>query len=260
MSGVLIILPPSESKRAPGDHGRPVALDELSFPELRPTRERIAEALVATSAGADAFARLLVRPTLAAQVERNTRLFDLPASPVLDVYSGPLHLGLDAASLSPAARDRAAKEVVVTSALWGALRPADAIPPYRLDVCAHLVDMEPLESTWRDVLPDVLAEAAGPSGMVVDLRSPGYQAMGSPTGLGARTVLLRVAQEGFGGRRIGDVIAKRVRGQAARYLIECGADPEDPGELAGLLGERWPVDLAATGPRGASTLTLFVTD
>ena len=256
---MLIILPPSETKRPPLDHGRPVAMDELSFPALAATRERVAEALVATSAGPDAFARLGVRPTLAAQVARNTHLFELPASPVLDVYAGPLHQGLDAASLSPAARGRASREVVVTSALWGALRPADAIPPYRLDVCAHLLDMEPLESTWRDILPGVLAEAAGSSGVVVDLRSPGYQAMGVPTGPGPGTVRLRVAQEGFGGRRIGDVIAKRVRGQAARYLLESGEDPGDAGELAGLLGERWPVDLAPTGPRGTSTLTLFVT-
>ena len=82
---MLIILPPSESKRPPADHGRPVDLDGLSFPVLAPTRERVAEALVATSAGLDAFARLAVRPTLAAQVARNTHLFDLPVSPVLDV-------------------------------------------------------------------------------------------------------------------------------------------------------------------------------
>jgi cytoplasmic iron level regulating protein YaaA (DUF328/UPF0246 family) len=259
MSSVLIILPPSESKRPPGDRGPAVDLDRLSFPELGPTRERIATALVETSAGLDAFARLGVGPNIAPQVARNTHLFELPVRPVLDVYTGPLHQGLDAASFSPAARDRASREVVVTSALWGALRPADAIPAYRLDVCARLVGMDRLEPTWRELLPGVLAEVAGPSGLVVDLRSPGYQALGSPAGLGARTVRLRVAQEGLGGRRIGDVVAKRVRGQAARHLLERGADPEDAGELAGLLDERWPVDLAATGPGGTTTLTLYVT-
>ena len=81
-----------------------------------------------------------------------------------------------------------------------------------------------------------------------------------PAGLGDRTVTLRVSQAGIGGRRIGDVIAKRVRGQAARHLLETGADPGDLGELASVLGERWPVDLVAGRGDRPSTLTLFVTD
>lgn len=254
----MIIAPPSESKRAPAASGPPVRLETLSFPELVPTRRRIAEALIRTSASLDAFERLRVKPTLAPEVPRNVHLFELPAMPVLDVYTGPLHEGLDAAGLSDAAAERAAECLVVVSALWGALRPIDRIPPYRLSLHAWLPGIDRLDATWREVLPDVLAGAAGDAGVVVDLRSPSYRAIGMPTGLGDRTVILRVDQ-GRPGNRLGDVIAKHVRGEAARHLLESGTNPADPHELGDVLGDRWPVRLESPERPGKPwTMTLSI--
>ena len=85
--------------------------------------------------------------------------------------------------------------------------------------------------------------------------------MGMPSGLGDRTIALRVDQSSGDGRRIGDVIAKRIRGQAARQLLDAGDEPEDPGALARILAERWPVRLQEPERPGMPwTMTLTADD
>lgn len=240
---MLILLPPSEGKAEPARRGRPVDLGALSFPELTVTRQRVLDALVATSALPDAPARLMAGARVADEVARNTRLGSLPARPALEVYTGVLYEALGAAALSTAARRRAATRLVVVSGLWGAVRPTDRIPPYRMHVCAHLVGMGGLEPLWREVLPQVLAAAAGRRGVVVDLRSSSYQAMGMPAGLAERTVTVRVVREVDGRRSVVSHLAKHTRGLVARHLLESGADPRTPGALVDVLADRWAAEL-----------------
>jgi cytoplasmic iron level regulating protein YaaA (DUF328/UPF0246 family) len=249
---VLIILPPSETKLPPAEDGVPLELERLSFPSLTPMRERVMEALAATSRLPDAFRRLQVRPSLVSEVANNEHLRELPTRRAVDTYAGPLYEGLRPSAWSTHADRRAARHVVIVSALWGALRPADRIPPYRLHVCARLVDMDRLEPTWRTLLPGTLTDAAGKHGPVLDLRSPAYQAVGRPSGLDAETITLRIRPSPGGPAHIGDVIAKRVRGEVASHLLSSGANPEDPLDIADVLAARWSLEIDPPSGRSRS--------
>jgi hypothetical protein len=255
---VLIILPPSETKRPPPETGVPLDLALLSFPSLTAMRERVMDALIVTSRGADAVRRLMVGPTLAEEVARNVGVRDLPTRPAVDTYAGPLYQGLDAESWTPHVERRAARQAIIVSALWGALRPSDPIPPYRLHVCAHLIGIDRLEPAWRTLLPDLLADAAAGHGPILDLRSPSYQAVGRPRDLDEQTVTLRI-RPSPGAARIGDVIAKRVRGEAANHLLGSEADPDDALDIADLLASRWPIEIEPPPGRNRTwTVTLQI--
>ena len=255
---MLVLLPPSESKAVPPRRGRPVDLDALCFPGLTAHRLRLLEALAAASAGPDAAARLGFGASLAAEVARNTRLPDVPALPVSRLYTGVLYDALGWATLDDASRRRGARRVVVVSALWGALRPADRVPPYRLSMGTDLPDVGPLAAAWRPVLGAALTEAAGRRGVVVDCRSSSYAAAWSPAGaLAGRTAAIRVLRDGPDGRTVVSHLAKHTRGEVARHLLVTGADPRDVPALAACLAERWDVEPVAP-PRPGRPWTLDV--
>jgi cytoplasmic iron level regulating protein YaaA (DUF328/UPF0246 family) len=256
---VLIILPPSESKRPPADGSPPLDLGELSFPVLNPLRNEILGALIATSRRPDALRRLRVGPSIAGEVRRNVMLREAPTAAAVQVYRGAFYQALDPSTWSATAARTSASQLVIVSALFGALRPADEIPAYRLDLHSRLVGIDSLKATWRTILPEVLGEAAGRRGAVLDLRSPSYQAVGMAEGLTERTVTVRVVRDADGSGLIGDVIPKRTRGWLARHLLESGEDPEHPAALTEIVADRWPVELAR--PRRATqtwTLTVAV--
>lgn len=246
---MLVLLPPSESKTGRA-RGKALDLDSLSFPALTPARERVLTALAEVSAREDAHERLGVSPNLVTEVARNTALMTAPAPPASDVYSGVLYDALDLASLSPGAKRRAGRWLVVVSALFGAVRPGDRIPPYRLSMAVNLPGIGPLAAHWREVLDTELSAAAG-TGLVVDCRSSTYAAAWQPTGETAeRWVHVRVPGATH--------MAKHTRGLVARHLLGVDREPRTPRALAAALEPAFGVELS--GPaKGAGPLRLDVT-
>jgi cytoplasmic iron level regulating protein YaaA (DUF328/UPF0246 family) len=254
---VLILVPPSEGKTAPAA-GDPLDLDALAFPALTPVREATIAALQELSAGeqARALKELKLGPKSREALRDNHALRTAPAAPAAEVYTGVLFERLGLGTLDAAARARADAHVLVISALWGALRPTDRIPAYRLAAAARLPGRPTAKRTWRPALTDVLPQ----DGLAVDLRSGAYRDLwaGPPAG---RTVRVGVVREAGGRRTVVSHDAKATRGAVARTLLQ-DADAWDggvatPEALAGRLrAAGWEVELGGPGRDGAVDLTI----
>ncbi len=230
-----------------------MGLDRLSFPQLSDVRKKVLTALVETSARPEALDLLHVGASLADEVARNLTVETAPTRPAHAVYTGVLYDALGWSTLPVSARRRGANRVVITSALWGALRPNDRVPSYRLSMDADLAELGPLARLWRTELPAVLASAAGRRGLLVDCRSGPYAAAAPLTGLlAARTVAIRVLREQDGHRSVVSHLAKHTRGEVTRHLLERDVDPATPAALAEAVGDRWPVELIAPPKPGTS--------
>ncbi len=199
---MLVLLPPSQGKATP-DRGRRAALSKLVYPRLRETRERLIDAVDPGLRGA-------------------------PAIPAAELYTGVLFAALGLADLPW-------DGVLIASALWGVVRPGDRIPAYRLDMGARPAGIGGLAAYWREPLRAALPDR----GLVLDMRSGSYAAAWQPSR--ARHLAVRGLTEAPDGRRtVITHMAKRVRGEVARLVIQAGGAerPEEVAEIATAAGLR----------------------
>ncbi|WP_106537889.1 YaaA family protein [Haloactinopolyspora alba] len=255
---MLILLPPSEGKTAPTS-GAPVDLDALSFPQLTGDRVDMMAALVRLCREQpDAAVRTLgLGPQQADDVARNGALPHAPAAPARLIYSGVLHDALGLAELGGAAAARADSALVLMSALWGALRPSDTIPAYRLGGDVTLPGVGKVSTFWRSVLRTALPPTD--DGLIVDLRSSTYAGFWRPdVDAASRTAAVRVLHEHDGKRTVVSHHNKATKGHIARRLLELDNDPATPRELAELLSaDGWSVE-STPGPRPTTPTTVDV--
>lgn len=200
---MLVLLPPSEGKTAP-EAGEPVDLGSLAFAaELGSKREQVLDAL-------------------------DPRLRKAPTAPASEVYSGVLFKRLELPKLPVRAR----RQVLIASALWGVVRPDDRIPHYKLPPKEKLSGIGSLPKFWRPALAEALPDKEGE--LIVDMRSGAYSAMWKPKQ--ATLLPVRAFTEEQGERKAVSHMAKAVRGDVARGLLEAKKMPVGP-EAAGAIAE-----------------------
>jgi cytoplasmic iron level regulating protein YaaA (DUF328/UPF0246 family) len=200
---MLVLLPPSEGKAHP-EAGEPVDLDSLAFvEELSERREKMLGALDPGLRGAQ-------------------------AAPAAEVYTGVLFQRLELPKLPAKAR----RQVLIASALWGVVRPDDRIPYYRLPPKEKLAGIGPLAKFWRPALVEALPDEEGD--LIVDMRSAAYSTMWKPKQ--AKLLAVGAFTESEGERKAVSHMAKAVRGDVARALLEAKRAPANP-EAAAAIAE-----------------------
>ncbi|HEX3823635.1 MAG TPA: peroxide stress protein YaaA [Mycobacteriales bacterium] len=239
---MLVLLPPSEAKSSGGD-GPPVDLATLSWLALTAVRERVARTLATVCQGNAERARKRLGLSLALDDDRaaNAELWASPTMPAGARYSGILHDALGYPTLPAAARKRAADSVVVFSGLWGATRPTDLLPAYRIGIGTQLPRIGPLPALWRKPLHGALDEQIGDEG-AIDLRSSGYSLMYRPS-TAAAPKLIAVKITGPDGKRAAASYQSKVaKGRLVREMVR-GAAPS----LDGLLIAAKKIGVSADG-------------
>ncbi|MEX0426904.1 peroxide stress protein YaaA [Nocardioides sp. DS6] len=241
---MLILLPPSEGKTAPR-RGAPLDLGSLSLPVLTPARAEVIDALVELCAAdpVKAVDVLGIPKTQPELVDLNAALREAPTARADRIYTGVVYDALDPATLSTAAKRRAAGRVMVTSSVFGLVGLGDRIPAYRLSGDTTLPGLGGVQAHWRRHLGPGVVEALG-RGLLVDLRSGTYAAFWRPEGeIAARTATVRVLHEVDGRRTVVSHFNKATKGRIVRALLEAGAAPRTPAALAEALRDLgWAVE------------------
>ncbi|HWU48174.1 MAG TPA: peroxide stress protein YaaA [Humibacter sp.] len=247
---MLVILPPSETKRPGGEPGSRLRLSDLRFPVLTPQRRLTLSAVRALARDHDAsIAALRLGPKQHGEVAKNRRITTSPTMPAVDRYTGVLYDALDAGTLPAQSRRYLGDQVVVHSAVLGPIGAMDAIPDYRLSHDSRLPDVR-LRAVWAEAARGAFAAT---DELVIDARSEAYVTLGPAP---EHAVFVRVvAETPDGARRALNHFNKRAKGAFVRALAQDLARPSSVPELiAWATGRGIRMEPA---PDAASELLLF---
>ena len=171
---MIFLLPPSEGK-TPASKGPKFAPRKLVFPELSEKRLDLMKALqiFCTNQPELAAKALDLGPTQSDRLAINAELVKAHCAPAIKIYTGVLYDHLGYGTLNAPAQARADFSILISSALFGFVTPADPIPAYRLSGGSVIPAIGSLAVYWKIALLAALAQRKHE--LILDLRSGSYE-------------------------------------------------------------------------------------
>ncbi len=167
---MLILLPPSETKRS-GGVGISIDKSAIIWAALDPARDRlIAEISKICSDPALAKKVFKLGPKSVGDLEANKQLMSAPTMAAIERYAGVVYDAIDYPSLSEVAKQRVQERLFIQSALFGLLPATEQIPYYRFSASTKLPGLN-LRELWIDAHKAVWPRLTRP---ILDMRSKAY--------------------------------------------------------------------------------------
>jgi uncharacterized protein len=160
----VLLIPPSETKANPPANG--MAFENAfkskktnSFSDLNPARRLMFDALEAVLARPGGWEDVFeVRGEALEEALRLNRSFRTSTTlPARDLYKGVMYKAIAYKTLGPKEKKLFDTQTLIMSGLFGLLRPADRIPPYKLKMTSNLGGMVGKPGNyWRKPVSEVL--------------------------------------------------------------------------------------------------------
>lgn len=161
--------------------------------------------------------KMKISDKLAQQAYDAYKNFDKVQTSAMHSFSGTTFLELSLSNYSKTDWNFAQKNVCILSALYGILRPLDAVSVYRLDMNDTLLkpDVENLYAYWADSIENYFKKES----CIINLASTEYSKMLSKKILNKTTTIHFLVLENMQYKNV-SMYAKKQRGKILEYIIK----------------------------------------
>jgi cytoplasmic iron level regulating protein YaaA (DUF328/UPF0246 family) len=225
---VLLLLPPSETKRIGGSN-LTIEQVHLSYGQLNEARDIVLEDLLKLCKKKDFAAKVLkLSQKQLGEIDFNLAIKNAPTMPAYQRYEGTLYKAIDVASFGPHEVEQMRAHVLMQSALFGLISATDRIPWYRLSAGTVLPKVS-LKRVWKEHQDAAWARLV--DFPIIDLRSKAYVDLAPiPSNLDSYWVEV-VAEDSKGQRKALNHFNKTAKGEFVGAFVRAKAAPKTIAQL-----------------------------